>query len=63
MQSIMPDDTHTQPQNCREFLGDRGWCRSEATIWHDNTGFCGHHAVARQVYDAETLRRNGRRVA
>lgn len=63
MQSIMPDDTATQPKTCREFLGERGWCPSVATIWRDNAGFCGHHAAARQMCEVETLRRNGRRVA
>lgn len=51
------------PSTCREFLGlSRGWCQSESTIWLHNEPFCGHHAVTRQAYEAETFRRNGQRL-
>lgn len=60
MQSILPPETDTQVRNCREFLGvARGWCQKEPTIWIENVGYCGRHALERQAFTNRTMRRGG----
>ncbi len=54
----MEPTVNAPTDTCREFLGERGWCPAEPTIWWQNSRYCGRHAIERQRYDAETLRRS-----